>query len=155
MAAAVARAVTFFAIWLALDDNVSEAELLTGVGVAILATLLSAIVLKGRSIRPEVRPAMLRFGYRPLALIPVDSVRVGARVLRALILRRPPTSRFRAVRYRACSQSETDVARRVLTEWATSVAPNRYAVGIDPDARILLIHELAEGTGRIDPLELG
>jgi hypothetical protein len=98
---------------------------------------------------------MLRYLYRLPILLVADSFRVCWVVIRQLALRRERTGHFRAVRYDACGEDEIDVARRALTEWAASVAPNRYVIGVDRESGTLLVHELAETKGSLDPLELG
>jgi hypothetical protein len=72
-----------------------------------------------------------------------------------LALRQPVSGHFRAARYNAVSDDPEKVARRILTEWSASAGANRYAIGIDPDQRLLLIHELVRSSGPLDPLELG
>ncbi len=103
----------------------------------------------------SVRPWMLRHVYRLPILLVADSLRVTVALVRRLVLRRPLTGRIRATRYGATGDDAEDVARRVLTEWAGSLAPNRYVIGIDPDDGLLLVHELVETTGTLDPLQLG
>jgi hypothetical protein len=98
---------------------------------------------------------MLRYVYRLPGLLFADSVRVCGVMLQRLVLRRPTHGRLRAIRYGACSEAETDVGRRVLTQWAASIAPNRYVIGIDTERGVLLVHELVETKGAVDPLELG
>jgi multisubunit Na+/H+ antiporter MnhE subunit len=144
-----------FAVWLLIDDNVSQPELFTGIGVAILATALALLVTRSSTVRLRVRPGMFRYIYRPPLLLIADSVRVCGALIRSLVLRRPLRGSFRAVRYGAVADAPTDVARRALTEWSASVAPNRYVIGIDRDRRALLVHELVETHGPLDPLELG
>ena len=91
---------------------------------------------------------MLRRAWRLPLLLIADTVRVECDVLRSLTGRRGPRGRFRAVRYRATSDSPPDVGRRVLTEWGASIAPNRYVIGVDPEADVLLVHELAPHVAR-------
>jgi multisubunit Na+/H+ antiporter MnhE subunit len=153
--ATVVRAATLFAIWLAIDDNVSQPELFTGIAVALLATVIVTVAGRVRTAHPRMTPSMLRYGYRPLLLLVADSVRVTWVLAKAIVLSRPTGSRFRAVRYRATSDSDADTGRRVLTTWGASLAPNRYAIGVDDDDELLLVHQLGEARGPLDPLELG
>jgi multisubunit Na+/H+ antiporter MnhE subunit len=153
--ATVARAAALFVVWLVIDDNVSEPELLTGVGVALLATVIVTIVGRVRTGHARMPLSMLRYAYRPLVLLVADTVRVSWVLTKSVVLRRPVNSRFRAVRYRATSNSDDDVGRRVLTAWGASLAPNRYVIGVDTDAELLLVHQLGESGSPLDPLELG
>jgi multisubunit Na+/H+ antiporter MnhE subunit len=136
--ATVARAAALFVVWLVIDDNVSEPELLTGVGVALLATVIVTIVGRVRTGHARMPLSMLRYAYRPLVLLVADTVRVSWVLTKSVVLRRPVNSRFRAVRYRGAS-----------------LAPNRYVIGVDTDAELLLVHQLGESGSPLDPLELG
>ncbi len=149
------QAAGLYVIWLLIDDNVSQPELFTGIAVALLSLTLAVVVRRSSTVRIRVRPAMFRYAYRLPGLLVADSMRVCGVVLRALVLRRPIRGRLRAVRYRAAGDAEADLGRRVLTEWAASIAPNRYVLGIDIESEVLLVHELVETKGRLDPLELG
>lgn len=151
----VARAAVLFLLWLLLVDSVHEPELITGGVVAVLAAGISEGMRPLASAPIRIRPSMLRYGYRPIVLLLTDTVRVVSALLGALATGRRPSGRFRAVRFRAGSEGSTDRARRVLTEWAASVGPNRYAIGVDCEAKVLLVHELVKASGPLDPLELG
>jgi multisubunit Na+/H+ antiporter MnhE subunit len=142
-------------VWLAIDDNVAQPELFTGVAVAVLALALAIVVRRSSTVRAQVRVSMLRRAWRLPLLLVTDTVRVSATVLRGLTGRRGPHGRFRAVRYRATNDSSPDAGRRVLTAWGASIAPNRYVIGIDTEAEVLLVHELAPTRREIDPLKLG
>ncbi len=133
----------------------SEPELLTGLVVAILAAMVAGLVARARTVHASFELGMLRHAHRPWILLVTDSVRVSVALFRMAVLRRPVQGRFRAVRYGATGDARSDVGRRILTEWAASLAPNRYAVGVDRDAHSLLVHELVEAGGPLDPLELG
>ena len=149
------RAAALYLVWLVIDDNVAQPELFTGVVVAILALALAIVVRRSSTVHAQIRMSMLRRAWRLPLLLIADTVRVGATVLRSLTGRRGPHGRFRAVRYRATTDSSPDVGRRVLTAWAASIAPNRYVIGIDREAEVLLVHELAPTRRDIDPLKLG
>lgn len=150
-----ARAAALFALWLLLVDATDTPNLVAGGVCALLATALAVRAASLRRVHPRPRLAMFRFAYRPLLQLPTDSVRVtGALIARAL-LRRPVTGHWRAVRYRATGEAPDQVARRILTKWGASAAPNRYVIGIDPDQDVLLVHELVWSSGPLDPLELG
>ena len=152
---AAARAVAFFALWLLLVDATDEPNLLLGAACALLAAGLATIVQSLRSVHAAPRPALFRYAYRPLKLLVTDSARVARALVTRVLLRRPVTGRWRAVRYGATGETPDDVARRILTEWGASAAPNRYAVGIDTERGVLLVHELVAGPGPLDPMELG
>ena len=148
------RAAALYLVWLAIDDNVAQPELFTGVAVALLALALTVVIRRSSTVRAQVRMSMLGRVWRvPLVLV-ADTVCVSATVLRSLTGRQRPHGRLRAVRYRATRDSSPDAGRRVLTTWGASIAPNRYVIGIDTEAEVLLIHELAPTGREIDPLKL-
>ena len=149
------RAAGLFLVWLAIDDNVAQPELFTGVAVALLALGLAIIVGRSSTVHPRVRLSMLKGVPRLPFSVLVDTARVVSAVLRALVRRSGSVGRLRAVRYRASSDRPDDVARRVLSAWAGSIAPNAYVIGIDPEQEVLLVHELARGRRPVDPLGLG
>ena len=153
--AAVARAAAFFALWLLLVDATDEPQMVTGAVCAIAAAGLATAVQSLRSVHARLRPSMLRYVFRPFVLLITDTARVSWALFQRLVLNRPVTGRFRAVKYRATGDGDDDVGRRALTEWGASLAPNRYAIGIDPREGVLIVHQLVDASGPLDPLELG
>lgn len=151
----VVRAVALFGLWMVLVDTSSQPEVVTGVVVAAAGAILGTLVTAARDEPARVSPGMLLRIYRPFVLLFTDSARVTWALAVSVVRRRRVEGRFRAVRYRATAQTSDARARRIFTEWGASLAPNRYAIGVDPDGRYLLIHELVEASGPLDPLELG
>jgi hypothetical protein len=148
-----ARAVFLFAVYMLLADNPAEPEMLTGAVIAVVAAGCAQLIAADRQ-DVHLRPTMLRRAYRPLLLLATDTVRVTSALLGSLI-GHGPNGHVRAVRYRATSKDPQDYARRVLTQWGTSLGANRYVLGIDNENQILIVHELVEASGPLDPLELG
>lgn len=153
--AALARAAALFGLWLLLVDATDEPNLITGGVCALAAAGLATAVQAMKGQHPRLRLSMLLRLYRPFLLLVTDSVRVTLALFAHLILRRPVQGTFRAVRYRATAPDPDDRARRLLTEWAASLAANRYAIGIDQRRNILIVHQLVPAPGPLDPLELG
>jgi hypothetical protein len=151
----IVRGALLFGLWMVLVDNAEWPEVVVGLGAAALAAVYGTFVMSRRRERLRLSAAMVRRAHRPLVLLVSDTVLVTVALAKALFLRRFPTGRFRAVRYGATGQSSEDVTRRILTEWATGVAANRYAVGVDVERGYLLVHQLVESGGPLDPLELG
>jgi hypothetical protein len=153
--AALVRAAAFFGFWMLLVDATDEPNLITGGVCALAAAIVSTVVQSVKGEHARVRPSMLRWFYRPFLFLITDTVRVTGALLARLVLRRDVRGKFRAVRYRATGENSEDVACRLLTEWAASLAANRYAIGIDPRRHVLVVHELVPASGPLDPLELG
>ncbi len=153
--ATLARAVAYFVFWLLLVDGVDEPNLITGGVCALAAAGLVAAVQGRKGAHARLRPSMLRRAYRPFLLLISDSLRVSLALVTRLCRRRVIQGSFRAVRYQSTGDAEEDLARRLLTEWSVSLAANRYAIGIDREKGILLVHQLVPAPGPLDPLELG
>jgi multisubunit Na+/H+ antiporter MnhE subunit len=148
------RAAALFALWLLLVDSTDSPNMITGAVCAVVFAALSTVVHSLRVDRASLRPGMLRYVHRCLKLLVADTGRVTWALIAHALLRRPSPGHFRAARYRA-GETSTDVGRRILTEWAASLGPNRYVIGIDPERNLLLVHELVWSSGPLDPLELG
>lgn len=150
----VMRGVVLFAFWMLLVDNVHQPEIATGAVTAGLAAILGELVAAARNDPARPPSAMLRRIHRPLVLLFTDTFRVSAALIRTATGQRVE-GRLRAVRYTATGDTPGDRGRRIATEWGSSVGSNRYAIGVDPEAGYLLIHELVPADGPLDPLELG
>jgi multisubunit Na+/H+ antiporter MnhE subunit len=148
------RWAAFFAVYLLLADTPQTAELYTGIVAALLGAALATLLGGQRSVHGSLRVSMFRYAYRPFVALVTDTGR-AAWALARLLLRRPVSGRFRTARYTATSDKADDVGRRVLTEWAGSLAANRYVIGIDPEREHLIVHELVGADSPLDPLELG
>jgi multisubunit Na+/H+ antiporter MnhE subunit len=149
------RSAAFFALWLLLVDDVTSPQLWTGAVVAVLAAGLAVAIDRLRAERPRLKLRMLARIYRPLLLLVTDSARVSWALVRMLSGRGTGLGRLYTVPYRAIGNNSEEAARRALTEWAASLAPNRYVIGCDRDTGVLLVHELLPARGPSDPLELG
>jgi multisubunit Na+/H+ antiporter MnhE subunit len=145
------------ALWLALDDTVALPELATGAVAAAIGATAAELVHAQKLVRVRLRARWLRHAWRlPVALV-VETAAVFAVLFRQLVLRKPPHSAFRAIRFRAEGpRSAFDTTRRALAKSAGSFAPNSYVVGVDADRDLLLVHQLAPrgDPDDLDPLEL-
>jgi multisubunit Na+/H+ antiporter MnhE subunit len=146
------------ALWLVLDDTVATPELITGAVAALIGTLAAAAVHSQHLVEVKVRPRMLRHAWRPLVRLVPDTALVLAVLFKRLVLRRPPRSGFRAIPFRAGREDDPyDTARRALAKAGGSFTPSFYAVGVDGERDLLLVHQLERGGDErsLDPLELG
>jgi multisubunit Na+/H+ antiporter MnhE subunit len=149
------RAMIFFAFYLLLADTLHQDELTAGGVIAVCAAIVSTF-LAGSRQAVRVRPRMLRHLPRSLLLLFTDTGRVTWALVRSLVLRQPLRGHVRAVRYQATSEADPeDFGRRALTQWGASLGANRYVLGIDNERQVLLVHELVDSSGPLDPLELG
>lgn len=144
--------------YLLLIDTTQSPELYAGAG----ATLLAAIGFEVSRQQGLVEAALPLRGalraWRLLARIPAEIWFVGhAAVAQLFTPRKAPRGRFRAVRFDAGGDDPRDAGRRALAEALGSLTPNTIVVGVDPDSKAILVHQLRVRGGRdqLDPLELG
>lgn len=145
------------ALWMLLDDTVAFPELMAGAGAATVGATAAEIVHAQGLVRLRPRVSWLRGAWRlPVGLF-ADTGRLIAVLYRVLVLRREVRGSFRTVSFRAGgADAPHDVARRALAKFSTSFAPNTYAIGIDVEDDVMLVHQL-ESTGKptdVDPLGL-
>jgi len=141
--------VLMMAFWVMLDDSISTDELLAGAGAAALAALLAELVTYQAATRFRMRIEWLV----PALSLPGEVVRDTVTVYRALWRRlvhgEQPPSAFEELPIRFGDDSPEGVTRRVLLIWGTSVAPNTFALGIDKDSDVMVVHRLvAEQEGK-------
>lgn len=154
-------ALVLFGVWMLLVDTRESSQLVAGAVVAALAAGGSEVVRRQNVARVRVRARWLLGLWRPLASVPRDLARLAMALAPALRPgSRPPLGRFRALPFDAGTEDPEDRGREALAELAGSFSPNTYVVGLDPERRLLLVHQLVpEEEGRaarsIDPLELG
>ena len=132
-----------FAFWVLLVETRTVAELTVGAVAAAVATGGVEAVRAGGAVRfrPTAHP------LRPLLALPfralVDSALVFAELGRHLILRKPLRGRLRPIRFEAGSDGDARAAaRRALAVWTASFAPNSFALGVDRERDVILVHEL-------------
>ena len=141
--------VLMMSFWVLIDDSISTDELLAGAGAAALAALLAELVTYQAATRFRMRIEWLV----PALSLPGQVVRDTVIVYRALWRRlahgQQPPSAFADLPARYGDDSPEGVTRRVLLVWGTSVAPNTFALGIDSEREVMVVHRLvAEQEGK-------
>jgi len=141
--------VLMMSFWVMLDDSISTDELLAGAGAAALAALLAEVVTYQAATRFRMRIEWLV----PALSLPGQVVRDTVIVYRALWRRlahgQHPPSAFADLPARYGDDSPEGVTRRVLLVWGTSVAPNTFALGVDSERDVMVVHRLvAEQEGK-------
>lgn len=135
-------------LWIIVDDSVATDELLAGAGAAALAALLAE--LAGHYLAA----LRMRVGWLGPALrLPLDVARdtwiVFGALARTLIRREAPRSIFREVPVAFGAQTPAGNLRRALLIGARSLAPNTFALGIDAERNVMVVHQLdPEHAGR-------
>jgi multisubunit Na+/H+ antiporter MnhE subunit len=134
--------VLMMSFWVMIDDSIATDELLAGAGAAALAALFAELVTNQAATRFRMRVQWL---VRALSL-PGQVVRDTVIVYRALWQRlvhgeQPPSS-FLELPARFGDDTPAGVTRRTLLIGGSSVAPNTFALGIDPERHVMVVHRL-------------
>jgi multisubunit Na+/H+ antiporter MnhE subunit len=141
--------VLMMSFWVMLDDSISTDELLAGAGAAALAALLAELVSYQAASRFRMRIEWVVPAFALPGQVVRDMVTVYAALWRRLVRGERPASAFVEVPARYGGDSPQGVTRRVLLIGGTSVAPNTFALGIDKDRDVMVVHRLvAKEEGR-------
>jgi multisubunit Na+/H+ antiporter MnhE subunit len=135
--------------WVMLDDSIATDELLAGAGAAALAALLAELVTYQAATRFRLRIKWLV----PALSLPGQVARDTAIVYRALWRRlvhgEQPSSAFLERPARFGDDTPEGITRRTLLIGGTSLAPNTFVLGIDPERDVMVVHQLvAEREGQ-------
>jgi multisubunit Na+/H+ antiporter MnhE subunit len=141
--------VLMMSFWVMLDDSVSTDELLAGAGTAVLAATVAELVTYQAATRFRMRIEWLTPALGLPGQVVRDTVIVYGTLWRRLVHGEQPPSAFKELPTRFGDDSPEGVTRRVLLIWGTSVAPNTFALGIDKDTDVMVVHRLdAEREGK-------
>jgi hypothetical protein len=144
------RAIALLGLWIALVDKTERWEVLAGVVSAVIAAWVSVAVQRAAGLRFAVRP---RWVLRGIATAPSTVLGDCARVLWAIVTRRPATGRLRAVPFPAAGREPLDRGRRATALALGSIGPNQYAVTESGEDGVLVVHELVP-TGEVTAADL-
>jgi multisubunit Na+/H+ antiporter MnhE subunit len=139
--------VLLMAFWVILDYSVATDELLAGAAAAALGALLAE--LAGHQAAARLR---MRAGWVPRALslpgqVARDTMIVFTALWRRLAHGTQPASGFREMPVRYGDDTVEGRTRRLLLIGARSVAPNSFALGIDKDRDVMVVHQLVVPEG--------
>ena len=138
--------VLLMSLWVMLDDSLATDELLAGAGAAALAALVAELASYQAATRFRMRIRWLVPALRLPAQVVRDMVIVYAALWRRLARGEQPASAFVTEPVRFGDDTPAGVTRRVLLIGGRSVAPNAFALGIDPGTETMVLHQLvAEG----------
>jgi multisubunit Na+/H+ antiporter MnhE subunit len=134
--------VLLMSLWIMLDDSLAIDELLAGAGAAALAALVAELASYQAATRFRMRIKWLVPALRLPGQVAVDMVTVYAALWRRLARGEQPDSAFVTEPVRFGDDTPAGVTRRVLLIGARSVAPNAFALGIDPGTETMILHQL-------------
>jgi multisubunit Na+/H+ antiporter MnhE subunit len=134
--------VLLMSLWTMLDDSLATDELLAGAGAAAIAALVAELACHQAATRFRTRLKWLAPALRLPGVVARDMVTVYAALWRRLAHGQQPASAFVTEPVRSGDDSPEGVTRRVLLIGARSLAPNAFALGIDPDTDTMVLHQL-------------
>jgi multisubunit Na+/H+ antiporter MnhE subunit len=133
------------AFWVVLDYSTERNEVLAGAAAAALGAFIAGLVTHAGGVRLRMRARWLRPALRLPWQVVTDTAVVFAALWRRLARGEQPASGFREFPVRHGGDSAEDLTRRVLLLGGRSVAPNAFALGIDADRDVMVVHELVGG----------
>ena len=134
--------VLMMSFWVMIDDSLDTDELLAGVGAAALAALLAELVTYQAAMRFRMRAGWLVPALHLPGQVARDMVTVYAALWRRLVHGEQPASAFLELPTPFGDDSPEGATRRTLLIGGTSVAPNTFALGIDKDTDVMVVHRL-------------
>lgn len=134
--------VLLMAFWVWFDDSLLTAELIIGAVVAALGAGLVELAQSQADSHIRLRAAWLA----PAVKLPLEVVRdtwlvfevVAAKLFRG----REPPSAFVEVPEHWGDNSPESATRRAVAIWLASFAPGSFALGVDPERDVMVVHEL-------------
>jgi multisubunit Na+/H+ antiporter MnhE subunit len=135
-------------LWVWVDDSTDTPELLVGAAVAAMAASFAVLVQHQAASPVRIRIEWLT----PLATVPLQVLRDLGVVFAALWKRitrgELPNSRLEEIRVEVSrGESAEAVTQRSLVVGFTSIAPNTFALGVDPERGTMIVHRLvADGS---------
>jgi multisubunit Na+/H+ antiporter MnhE subunit len=143
--------VLLMSFWVMLDDSINFDELLAGAGAAALAATLAEVVTYQAGVRFRMRIEWVVPALRLPGEVVRDMVTVYAALWRRLAHGEQPASAFLELPARFGDDSPEGVTRRTLLIGGTSVAPNTFALGLDKDRDVMVVHRLVAGRPAAEP----
>lgn len=139
--------VLLMSFWVVLDNSIATDELLAGAGAAALAALMAEVALYQAATRFRMR---IEWAVRAFSLpgqVASDMAVVFAALWRRVARGEQPPSGFRQIPARYGADTPEGETRRVLLVGGKSVAPNSFALGLDAERQVMVIHQLVVNEG--------
>ncbi|HKH41851.1 MAG TPA: hypothetical protein VKA41_08335 [Solirubrobacterales bacterium] len=151
-----ARWLALTLLWLALADSRALPELIAAAVVGALgASLASLIARPGRPRTLRATGRLISLGPTRLALplmrLVLDNRELAEALWRRLVRRERIEGSLRSARLPSDPVLRSAAGRVAIEAWG-SLTPNRYVIGIDEEAGMILVHELMPSRAPVDPL---
>jgi multisubunit Na+/H+ antiporter MnhE subunit len=142
----LAEAAILFCVWMIYTWQLSKAELLVGIGAALLAAV-GAEAVRGLNFAGfyPLLAWMLEVRRLPYTALEGCAVLVEVLVLR-YALKREVRGGLRTLRFEPGGDDARSAARRALAVAFVSFAPNSIVVHIDRDRGIMIYHQIIPTT---------
>jgi hypothetical protein len=131
-------------LWVALDDSLATDELLVGAGAVAIAALLAETACHQAALRagPRLRLAWLLPALRLPGQVAADTVTVYRALWRKLAHGEDPRGGFTEEPVQPGEDGPAGTLRRTLIIGGRSLAPNAFALGIDAERAVMVVHRL-------------
>ena len=139
--------VLLMSLWVILDNSIALDELLAGAGAAALGACLAEVASYQAATRFRMRIEWLIPALSLPGQVVRDTVIVFGALWRRLARGEEPASGFRELPVRYGSNTAEGKTRRALYVGGQSVAPNTFALGIDRDRDVMIVHQLVVTRG--------
>ena len=134
--------VLLMSFWVMIDDSLNTDELLAGAGAAALAAAFAELVTYQAATRFRPRIEWLAPALRLPGQVVGDLIIVHRALWRRLAHGEQPPSAFLELPARPGDGTPEGTTRRVLLIGGTSIAPNTFALGIDSERDVIVVHRL-------------
>jgi multisubunit Na+/H+ antiporter MnhE subunit len=134
--------VLLMSLWVMLDDSLATDELLAAAAAAAIAAVVAEVASYQAATRFRMRIKWLVPALGLPWQVVRDMVIVYAALWRRLTRGEQPDSAFVTEPVRSGDDTPAGVTRRVLLIGARSLAPNAFALGIDPGTETMILHQL-------------
>ncbi|MHB1987230.1 MAG: Na+/H+ antiporter subunit E [Acidimicrobiales bacterium] len=140
--------VLLMSFWVWADNSIGLAELVGGAAAAAFGALLTEVVQHQADSRIRIRIQWLAAAYKLPYEVCRDTLVVFAALWRRITRGEEPDSGFEEIPVRWGDESPEGVTRRTLLIGATSLAPNTFALGIDPEREVMVVHRLVVSSAK-------
>ena len=127
-------------LWTAFLGKLDKQTVSAGIAVALIGTIGDAVVKARMAHFSPKAKWVFQFVFLPWHV--AEGTWTAARSFGRALLGKRSRARFMLTYYKTVRNDAQSAARRTLAEAYISIPPNSMIVGIDKDAKRVLIHEL-------------
>jgi len=139
--------IVMMALWVALDDSFATDELLAGAGAAAIAALVAQAACHQAGLRFRMRGGWLRPALWLPWRVVADTTAVYVALWRKLAHGEDPPGGFAEVPVDPGDDGPAGIVRRALIIGGRSFTPNAFALDIDAERAVMVVHQLVKKEG--------